>query len=160
MDPPPQEHSNQKKGAWTGKGLWAPEGCPGVNMSPQIHVYLEPPNETSPGNRVFADVINYAEVSPNPIMPINSEHSLEGLMKQKLQSFGQLIGKDPDAGKDRGQEEKGVMECETIGWHHQLNGHEFEQAPGDSEGQGSLGGSSPWGHKESDTTTTTLISHT
>ena len=47
----------------------------------------------------------------------------------------QLIGKDPDAGKDWGQEEKGVTEDEMVGWHHWLNGHEFEQAPGDSEGQ-------------------------
>ena len=49
-----------------------------------------------------------------------------------------LIGKDPDAGKDWGQEETGVTEDEMVGWHHQLNGHEFEQTPGDSEGQGSL----------------------
>ena len=41
----------------------------------------------------------------------------------------QLIGKDPDAGKDRGQEEKGATENEVVGWHHQLNGHEFEQTP-------------------------------
>ena len=63
-----------------------------------------------------------------------------------------LIGKDPDAGKDWWQEEKGNTEGEKFGWHHQLNGHEFEQAPGDSEGQGSLVCCSPWGHKESDTT--------
>ena len=41
---------------------------------------------------------------------------------------------------------------EMVGWHHQLNGHEFEQTPEDSEGQGSLACCSPWGHKESDTT--------
>ena len=50
----------------------------------------------------------------------------------------QLIGKDPDAEKDWGQEEKGVIEDKMVGWHHRLNGHEFEQTPGDSEGQGSL----------------------
>ena len=49
-----------------------------------------------------------------------------------------LIGKDPDAGKGWGQEEKGATEDEIVGWHHQLNRHEFEQAPVDSEGQGSL----------------------
>ena len=49
-----------------------------------------------------------------------------------------LIEKDPDAGKDWGQEEKGVTEDELVGWHHQLNGHEFEETPGDGEGQGSL----------------------
>ena len=49
-----------------------------------------------------------------------------------------LNGKDPDAGKDWGQEEKGATEDEMVGWHHWLHGHEFEQAHGDSEGQGSL----------------------
>ena len=48
----------------------------------------------------------------------------------------QLIGKDTDAGKDGGQEEKGMSEDEMVGWHHQLSGHEFEQTLGDSEGQG------------------------
>jgi len=50
----------------------------------------------------------------------------------------QLIWKDPDAQKDWGQEEKQVVEDEKVGWHHWLNGHEFEQALGDGEGQGSL----------------------
>ena len=63
-----------------------------------------------------------------------------------------LIGKDPDAGKNWRQEEKGTIEDETVGWHYQLNGHEFEQAPGDGEGQGSLACYSPWGRKEWDTT--------
>ena len=63
-----------------------------------------------------------------------------------------LIGKDPDAGKDWGQEEKGTTEDEMVGWHHQLDGHEFVQAPGNSEGQESLVGCSPWDHKESDRT--------
>ena len=62
-----------------------------------------------------------------------------------------LIRKDPDAGKEWRQE-KGTTEEEMVGWHHWLNGHEFEQAPGDGEGQGSLVCCSPWGHKESDTT--------
>ena len=64
----------------------------------------------------------------------------------------QLIGKDTDAGKDRGQEEKGVIEDEMVGWHHRLNGHEFEQTPGESEGQGSLDCCSPWDSKESEMT--------
>ena len=62
-----------------------------------------------------------------------------------------LIGKDPGGGKDRGREEKRATENEVVGWHHWLNGHEFEQAPGDSEGQGSLVCCSPWRCKESDT---------
>ena len=64
----------------------------------------------------------------------------------------QLIGKDPDARKDRRQEEEGTTEDEMVRWHHQLNGHQFEQTPGDGEGQRSLVCCSPWGHKESDMT--------
>ena len=64
----------------------------------------------------------------------------------------QFIGKDHDAGKDWGQEEKGATEDEMVGWPHRLNGHEFEQIPGDSEGWGSLACCSPWGCKELDTT--------
>ena len=56
-----------------------------------------------------------------------------------------LTGKDPDAGKDWGHEEKGVTEDEMVGWYHRLNGQEPEQTPGDGEGQGSLACCSPWG---------------
>ena len=62
------------------------------------------------------------------------------------------IGKDPDAGKDWGQEEKQVAKDEMVGWHHWLSGREFEQAPGVGDGQGSLVCCSPWGCKESDRT--------
>ena len=86
---------------------------------------------------------------------ISPEYSLEGLMlKLKLQYFGHqsiaknwLIGKDSNAGKDWRQEEKRTTEDEMIGWHHQLNGYEFEQAPGVGDGQGSLACCSPWGHR-------------
>ena len=60
-----------------------------------------------------------------------------------------FIGKDADAGQDSGQEEKGMTEDEMIGRHHRLNGHEFEQTLGDSEGQGSLACCSPWDCRES-----------
>ena len=63
-----------------------------------------------------------------------------------------LNGKDPDAGKDWRQEEKGMTEDEMVGWHHRLNGHEFDQALGDGEGQGGLVCCSPCGHKELNTT--------
>ena len=63
----------------------------------------------------------------------------------------QLIGKDPNAEKDWGQE-KGSTEDEIVEWHHLLNGHEFEQTPVDKEGQGSLACCHAWGSKESDTT--------
>ena len=61
-----------------------------------------------------------------------------------------LIGKDPDAGKDWGQEEKGMTEDEMVGWHHWLSGHECEQTQGDSQGQRNLACSNSWGHKELD----------
>ena len=82
---------------------------------------------------------------------INLEYSLEGLMlKLKLQYFGHLMWRadsleNPDAGKDWRQEEEGTTEDEMFGWHHQLNGHEFEQALGDCEGQGILAWCSPRG---------------
>ena len=63
-----------------------------------------------------------------------------------------LIGKNPDAGKDWGQEGKGMTEDEMVGWHHQLSGHEFKQALGIGDGQGSLACCSPWGRKGLDTT--------
>ena len=59
----------------------------------------------------------------------------------------QLIKKDPDAGKDWGQEEKGMTEDKMVGWDHWLNGHEFEQVAGDGEGQGGLACCGPWGHR-------------
>ena len=59
-----------------------------------------------------------------------------------------LTGKDPDPGKDWKQQEKRATEGEMVGWHHWLNGHQYEQTLGDSEGQGRLLCCSPWGHKE------------
>ena len=90
---------------------------------------------------------------------ISPEHSLEGLtLKLKLQYFGHLIQrtdslekKDPDAGKVWRQEEKGMTEDEMVGWHHQLDRHEFEQASGVGDGQGSLACCSPWGVTKSQT---------
>ena len=67
-------------------------------------------------------------------------------------SKSRLIGKDHDTRKGWGQEEKEATEDEMAGWHHWINGDEFEQTLGDSEGPGSLVCCSPWGHKESGTT--------
>ena len=75
----------------------------------------------------------------------------EALILWPPSANSQLTGKDPDAGKNWGQEEKGSTDNEMVGWHHQLNGHEFEQTPGDSEGQGSQACCSSLGRKESDT---------
>ena len=69
------------------------------------------------------------------------------MLKLKIQYFGTVknwhIGKDPDAGKDWGQGKKGEAEDEMVAWHHQLNGHEFEQIQGDSRGQKTLASCSP-----------------
>ena len=71
----------------------------------------------------------------------------------RLQYFGRLmqraksLGKNPDAGKDWRQEKKEMTDSKMTGWHHQLNGHEFEQALGIGDGQGSLACCSPWGHR-------------
>ena len=68
-----------------------------------------------------------------------------------LDAKSQLIGKDPDTGKEWRQKKR-AAEDELVIWYYQLDGHEFEQTPGDSGGQGSLACCSPWGVKESDTT--------
>ena len=65
---------------------------------------------------------------------------------------GWLIWKDPDAGKDWGQEEEGMTEDEMAGWHHRFKGHEFGWTPGVGDGQGGLACCGSWGGKESDTT--------
>ena len=63
-----------------------------------------------------------------------------------------LTREDPDSGKDWRREENGTTEDEMVGWHHRLDGHEFEKAPGIGDGQRGLVCYSPWGHKESDMT--------
>ena len=96
------------------------------------------------------------------IKPVNPEGNqpwifirrtdVETLILWPTDGKSQLTGKDPDTGKDWRQEEKGVTEDEMVEWHYWLNGHDFEQTPGDSEGQGGQVCCSPWGCKEADTT--------
>ena len=80
------------------------------------------------------------------------------MLKLKLQYFGHLmlradsLEKTLMLGKIARQKDKGATEDEMVGWYHRLNGHEFEQIQGDSEGQGSLECCSSWSRKESDTT--------
>ena len=90
---------------------------------------------------------------------INPEYSLEGLMlKLKLQYFGHLMWRTDSLekilmlGKTEGKKRRGQQRMRLVGWHHWLNGHEFEQAPGSGDGQESLECCSPWGCKGSDTT--------
>ena len=80
------------------------------------------------------------------------------MLKLKLQSFGHLMHRTDSLektlmlGKVESRRKKGQTEDEMVGWHHRLNGHEFEQAPEVGDGQGSLACCSPWGCKESDMT--------
>ena len=76
-------------------------------------------------------------------------HSLEVSIIWPPDMKNWLIWKDPDAGKDWRRVEKGTTEDEMVGWHHRLNGHKDEQAPGAGDGQGSLACCSPWCSKES-----------
>ena len=82
----------------------------------------------------------------------STDAEAEALILWPPDAKSQLIWKDPDAGKDWRQEEQAMPDDEMVGSHHRLNGHEFEQAPGDGEWQGSLACSSPWGCKELDST--------
>ena len=103
-------------------------------------------------------------VSSKEIKPVNSKGNQPWLFIERTDAEAEapilwppdvkkwLIWKDPDAGKDWRQEEKGATEDELVEWHHWLNGHEFEQAPGVGEGQVSLACCSPWGRKELDMT--------
>ena len=97
-----------------------------------------------------------ARRSNQPILKeISPEYSLDGLiLKLKPQSFGHLMQRTDSLektlmlGKDWRQEEKGMTEDEMVGWHHWLDGHKFEQAPGVGDGQGILACCNPWGRKE------------
>ena len=103
--------------------------------------------------------VPWTERRPNQsiLRKIKPEYSFKGLMlKLKLQYSGHLMWRADSlekalTGNDWGQEEKGVTEDKMVGWHHQLNGHEFEETLGDGEGQESLACCSPWSRKELDT---------
>ena len=98
------------------------------------------------------------------IQPVNSKENqpwifigrtdaeAETLILWRSDAKNWLIGKDPDAGRDWGQEKKGTTEDEMAGWHHWLNGRESEWTPGVGDGQGGLACWGSWGHKESDMT--------
>ena len=108
---------------------------PGASAAPMLFIFC-----FAPSTLLFLLPINPWRVtarrlSQSILKEINPEYSLGVLiLKLKLQYFGHLIGKHPDAGKDWGQKEKGVTRDDIVGWHYQLNGHEFEQTPGDGEG--------------------------
>ena len=122
------------------KESWAPENCCFWTV---VLKTLEMP-------------LDYKEIQPiNPkgnqswIFIGRTDAEVETPMRWPPDGKNWLMWKDPDAGKDRRQEEKGMTEDEMAGWHHRLHGHEFEQAPGVGDGQGSLACCSPRGHEES-----------
>ena len=98
------------------------------------------------------------------ILPVNPKGNQSWIFIERTDADGEapilwppymkswLVRKDYDAGKDWRQKEKGTTEDEMVGWHHRMDGHEFEQTPGDGEGQESLACCSLWGHTESDRT--------
>ena len=92
------------------------------------------------------------EISPEYSLEERADAEAEAPILWPHDVKSQLIEKDLDAGENWGQEEKGTTDDKMVGWHCWLNGHEFEQALGDDEGQGSLACCSPWGRKESDRT--------
>ena len=109
--------------------------------------------------RLFGSPLDCKEIKPvNPkgnqswIFIGRTDSEVEALILWPSNVMSWLIGKDPDAGKDWRQGERGMTKEDMVGWHHWLNGREFEQALGDSEGQGSLACCSPWGCKELDMT--------
>ena len=109
---------------------------------------------TFQGSTTFSNSTSFFEMENSHFPPVFSKvlhySDYYGIWPPDVKSW--LSGKDSDAGKDWGQEENRATEDEMVEWHHRLNGHEFEQALGDSEGQGSLMCCSPSGRKESDTT--------
>ena len=93
--------------------------------------------------KIFESLLNSKVIKPVNLKEINPDYSLEGL-KLKLRYFGHLMRRTDKlekthAGKDGGQEKKGVTQDEMVGWHHRLNGYQFEQTLADTEGQGNLG---------------------
>ena len=91
---------------------------------------------------------------PLQIQPVHPEGDQSWVFNGRTDAEAETLTLWPPygAGRDWGQEEKGMTEDETVGWHHRLDGHEFEQTPGVGDGQGGLACWDSWGHKESDTT--------
>ena len=108
---------------------------------------------------ILESPLDYKEIKPdNPkgnqswIFTGRTNAEAEAAILWPPDAKNRLTEKDPDTGKDWGQEEKGTTEDEMVGWHHQLNGHEIEQSLRDSEGQGRLVCYSPWRCKQMDMT--------
>ena len=150
-------HHFASKGPYSEGKLWFfQSSCMDVSVGPQ---------SWAPKNWCFLTVVlektlespwDCKEIKSVNLKKINPEYPLEELLlKLKPQNFGHLIWRADSSektGKDWGQRKKGTTEDEMVGWHHQLNEHEFEQIVGDSEGQTDLVCCSPWSHKASNMT--------
>ena len=161
----PRQHIKKQRHHFTDKGLYRP--CSGFSSS-QAHMWELDHKEGWVLNNWCFWIVVLEKTLESPldsteIKPVNPKENQPWVFIGRTDAEGeapklwppdaksQLIGKDPDAGKDWRQKEKQVTEDEMVGWHHRLSGHEFEQTLGDSEGQGSLACCSPWGCKELDT---------
>ena len=161
-----RQQNKKQRGYFVNKGLSSPN-----YGSSSSHVWmweLDHKEDWGPKNWCFWTVmLEKTLVSPldcKEIKPVNPKGNQSWIFIGRTDSEAEapilwpphakswLIGKDPDDGKDWRQEEKGMTEDEMVGWHHQLNGHEFQQALGDGKGQEGLACCSPWGRKQSDTT--------
>ena len=124
-------------------GIEKPEIYKDVCKYLAIMIFITRVLTTKPGNNQRPTIIRLVKNSSFSVL-----YTPKYLHTPCMKS--QLIGKEPDAEKDWGQE-KWTTEVEMVGWHNRLNRHEFEQTPGDSDGHGSLACCSPWGCKELDT---------
>ena len=115
----------------------------------------------APKNWYFQTVVLKSPLDRKEIKPINlkGNQSWVFIGRTDAEAGAPILwckelttGKTSDIGKDGGHEEKQTTENETVGWHHWVNGHEFEQVMGVGDGQGGLACCSPWGRQESDTT--------
>jgi len=130
-----------------GKGLGRGRGGTGGNSS-MIKLYWSLLEQRLPINAGWC----LAPQAPERKFRRLIQRELARKRSTKILVVTLLIGKDPDAGRDWGQEEKGTTEDEMAEWRHQLDGHEFEWTPGVGDAQGGLACCDSWGRKESDTT--------
>ena len=161
-----RQHIKEQRHHFADKGLY--NQSYGFSSSHVLMWELDHKEDWAPKNwcfqavvleRTLESLLDCKEIKPdNPkgyqpwIFIGRTDGETEASILRPPDAKSQFIGKNPDAGKDSGLEENGVTEKETVGWHHRLNGLEFEQALGDSEGQGSLACYNPWSCKGLDTT--------
>ena len=131
---------------WSGLPFPSPGDLPKLGIEPRSPV-LQADSWPSEPNPVDCKEIKPVNPKGTWLFIGRTDAKTEAPILWPTNAKSQLISKDPDAGKDWRQEEEGTIENEMVEWHHRLNGHDFEQTPGDSEGQGSLACCSLWGFR-------------